>query len=39
MQSKLLRAVQERSVRAVGSSQEEPVDVRIISATHRDLAA
>jgi two-component system response regulator PilR (NtrC family) len=39
MQSKLLRAVQERSVRAVGSAQEEPVDVRIISATHRDLAA
>ena len=39
MQSKLLRAVQERCVRAVGSAQEEPVDVRIISATHRDLAA
>jgi two-component system response regulator PilR (NtrC family) len=39
MQSKLLRAVQERSVRSVGSTQEEPVDARIISATHRDLAA
>ncbi|MCP5262941.1 MAG: sigma-54-dependent Fis family transcriptional regulator [Rhodoferax sp.] len=39
MQSKLLRAVQERSVRSVGATQEEPVDVRIISATHRDLAA
>ncbi len=39
MQSKLLRAIQERSVRSVGSTQEEPVDVRIISATHRDLAA
>ena len=39
MQSKLLRAIQERCVRAVGSTQEEPVDVRIISATHRDLAA
>ena len=39
MQSKLLRAIQERSVRSVGATQEEPVDVRIISATHRDLAA
>ncbi len=39
MQSKLLRAVQERSVRAVGATLEESVDVRIISATHRDLAA
>ncbi len=39
MQSKLLRAIQERSVRCVGATQEEPVDVRIISATHRDLAA
>ncbi len=39
MQSKLLRAIQERSVRALGSTQEETVDVRIVSATHRDLAA
>ena len=39
MQSKLLRAIQERSVRPVGSTQEEPVDVRIVSATHKDLAA
>lgn len=39
MQSKLLRAIQERSVRPVGGVQEEPVDVRIVSATHRDLAA
>ena len=39
MQSKLLRAIQERSVRALGATQEESVDVRIISATHRDLAA
>ena len=39
MQSKLLRAIQERCVRAVGSNQEESVDVRIISATHKDLPA
>jgi len=39
MQSKLLRAIQERCVRAVGSAVEEAADVRIISATHRDLAA
>lgn len=39
MQSKLLRAIQERSVRPLGSAQEEAVDVRIVSATHRDLAA
>lgn len=37
MQSKLLRAIQERTIRPVGSDQEEPVDVRIVSATHRDL--
>jgi two-component system response regulator PilR (NtrC family) len=37
MQSKLLRAIQERSIRPVGSDQEEPVDVRIVSATHKDL--
>lgn len=39
MQVKLLRAIQEKKVRKVGATQEEPVDVRIISATHRDLAA
>ncbi|MDB5953560.1 sigma-54 dependent transcriptional regulator [Ramlibacter sp.] len=39
MQSKLLRAIQERSVRAIGATQEESVDVRIVSATHKDLAA
>ena len=39
MQSKLLRAIQERSVRPLGSTQEDAVDVRIVSATHRDLAA
>jgi len=39
MQVKLLRAIQEKSVRPVGSQQEYPVDVRILSATHKDLAA
>ena len=39
MQSKLLRAIQERHVRALGSTQEDSVDVRVVSATHRDLAA
>ena len=39
MQSKLLRAIQERTVRSLGSPQEDMVDVRIVSATHKDLAA
>lgn len=39
MQSKLLRAIQERCVRPIGSNQEEAVDVRIVSATHKDLPA
>ena len=39
MQAKLLRAIQERSVRSIGSTAEEAVDVRIVSATHKDLAA
>ena len=39
MQVKLLRAIQEKRVRKVGSTQEEPVDVRIISATHQRLAS
>ncbi len=38
MQVKLLRAIQEKRIRKVGSVAEEPVDVRIISATHQDLA-
>jgi two-component system response regulator PilR (NtrC family) len=39
MQSKLLRAIQERSVRPVGAVAELPVNVRLLSATHKDLAA
>ena len=39
MQSKLLRAIQERSVRPVGAVTEVPVDVRLLSATHKDLGA
>jgi two-component system response regulator PilR (NtrC family) len=38
MQVKLLRVVQEKTVRPVGESREETVDVRILSATHRNLA-
>jgi len=37
MQVKLLRVIQEQTVRPVGASQEESVDVRILSATHRSL--
>jgi two-component system, NtrC family, response regulator PilR len=39
MQSKLLRAIQERSVRPVGAVSETPVNVRIVSATHKELGA
>ena len=39
MQVKLLRAIQEKSVRPVGAEEEVPVDVRILSATHKDLGA
>jgi len=38
MQVKLLRAIQEKCVRKIGGAGEEAVDVRIISATHHDLA-
>ena len=39
MQVKRLRAIQEKAVRAVGGQQEVVVDVRILCATHKDLAA
>ncbi len=39
MQVKLLRVLQEKKVRKIGATQEEPVDVRIISATHQNLSA
>ena len=38
MQVKLLRVIQEKKVRPVGAAQEESVDVRILSATHRNLS-
>lgn len=37
MQSKLLRAIQERAVRPVGATHEIAVDIRLLSATHKDL--
>ena len=37
MQVKLLRVIQEKAVRAVGAAQEKPVDVRILSASHKNL--
>jgi len=39
MQAKLLRVIQERRVRPLGGVQEDAVDVRLVSATHRDLSA
>jgi two-component system response regulator PilR (NtrC family) len=39
MQSKLLRSIQERSVRPVGAVSEQAVNVRLLSATHKDLGA
>ncbi|MDH3621859.1 MAG: sigma-54 dependent transcriptional regulator [Gammaproteobacteria bacterium] len=38
MQVKLLRVIQEKKVRPVGAAQEESVDIRILSATHKDLS-
>lgn len=37
MQVKLLRAIQEKAIRKVGSNEEVPIDVRVLSATHKDL--
>jgi two-component system response regulator PilR (NtrC family) len=39
MQVKLLRAIQEKSVRPIGATRELPIDVRILSATHKNLEA
>lgn len=39
MQVKLLRAIQEKQIRPIGARKEIPIDVRILSATHRDLTA
>ena len=39
MQVKLLRVIQEKSVRPIGESREAPTDVRILSATHKNLSA
>ena len=38
MQVKLLRAIQEKAIRPLGSQTEQSVDIRILSATHKDLA-
>jgi len=39
MQVKLLRAIQEKAIKPVGGQKEIPVDIRLLSATHKDLAA
>lgn len=39
LQAKLTRVLEERSIRRVGEAKERPVDVRVVAATHRDLAS
>ena len=39
MQVKLLRVIQEKTVRPVGEQREQPIDVRVLSATHKNLAS
>jgi two-component system response regulator PilR (NtrC family) len=39
MQVKLLRAIQEKSVRPIGANEEQATDIRLLSATHKDLSA
>lgn len=39
LQVKLLRAIQEKTIRPLGHAQEQPADVRILSATHKELSA
>ncbi len=38
MQAKILRALQDRSIRRVGGTEQIPIDIRLLTATHRDLA-